>query len=80
MKDGRTVMPDRPKHLSAVASVIRSMRAVLWSFFGVRKGKEHERDFASLNPLHVIIAGFVCAAVFIGILLVVVHFVTQPSI
>ncbi|MCG1019490.1 MULTISPECIES: DUF2970 domain-containing protein [Burkholderiaceae] len=74
-------MSDRPRDLKAgaVARFTQSIRAVLWSFFGVRKGKDHERDLASLNPLHVIVAGVVCAAMFIGILLVVVHWVTQPT-
>jgi hypothetical protein len=72
-------MPNRQQDAKPgfVSSFMKSVRAVLWSFFGVRKGKDHERDLASLNPLHVVVAGFVCMAVFIAILLTVVHLVTR---
>ena len=29
----------------------RSMVAVAWAMLGVRKGKEYEKDFASITPL-----------------------------
>jgi hypothetical protein len=32
------------------------MKAVFWSFFGVRKRRDYEDDAANLNPVHVIIA------------------------
>ena len=54
----------------------QSMRAVFWSFFGVRKRRDLERDVARLNPIHVVIAAFLMMAVFIGLLITVVHFVT----
>jgi hypothetical protein len=52
-----------------------TMRAVFWSFFGVRKGQDYERDAANLNPVYVIIGGLIGALVFIGILLLVVRMV-----
>jgi hypothetical protein len=65
-------MSDAPK-----ASFGKSMKAVMWSFFGVRKGRDRERDFAQLNPVHVVIAALLCMAIFIGVLLTVVHLVTR---
>jgi hypothetical protein len=53
----------------------QSMRAVFWSFFGVRKRRDLEADATQLNPLHVIVAALIGAAVFIGILIVVVRLV-----
>jgi hypothetical protein len=50
---------------------------VLWSFFGVRRRSDHERDAARLNPLHVIIAGLIAAAVFVFTLIMVVRAVTS---
>lgn len=44
----------------------RSMVAVAWAMLGVRKGKEYEKDFASITPLHVIAMGLV--AIFILVL------------
>lgn len=51
------------------------MSAVFWSFFGVRKKSAYEKDAAHLNPVHVIIAGVIGAALFVLALVVVVHFV-----
>lgn len=53
----------------------QSMKAVAWSFFGVRKGSDYEKDVSQLNPVHVVIAGVIAAAVFIGVLIAVVHWV-----
>ena len=49
------------------------MKAVFWSFFGVRKGRDHDRDMAQLNPVHVIIAGLLATALFIFVLLMIVR-------
>ena len=56
-------------------SFLRTFQAVAWSFFGVRKGAEYEKDVAQLNPLHVIVAGVIAAALFVVALVLVVRFV-----
>jgi len=53
----------------------QTVRAVLWSFFGVRRRSDYERDAAQLNPVAVIIAGVMAAALFVALLLVVVNLV-----
>ncbi len=65
----------RPDRRSA--SFMATMKAVLWSFFGVRRKSDYERDAAQLNPVHVLIAGVLGAAVFIGFLMVVVRIVVS---
>lgn len=50
-----------------------TMKAVFWSFFGVRKRKHYEEDAAQLNPVYLVIAGLIGAAAFIGILVMVVR-------
>ncbi len=57
------------------ASFLATMKAVLWSFFGVRKHSDYENDAAQLNPLHVIIAGIIGAAIFVAVLIVIVKIV-----
>lgn len=57
------------------AGFFRTIKAVAWSFFGVRRGRDHEADFASLNPVHVIIAGVGMAVVFILTLVTLVRWV-----
>jgi hypothetical protein len=51
------------------------MRAVLWSFFGVRKRRDLEADATQLNPLHVVAAALIAAAILIGVLILVVRVV-----
>lgn len=55
------------------ASFGATMKAVFWSFFGVRKGRDHARDVATLNPVHVIIAALIGVAIFIGVLVMLVR-------
>ena len=62
---------DKP-HLRK-ASFLATMKAVFWSFFGVRKRKDYESDAASLNPVHVIIAGLIGVAIFIGLIMLAVQ-------
>ena len=51
----------------------QSMRAGLWSLFGVRKRRDLEADAAQLNPLHVIAAALIATAILIGVLILVVR-------
>jgi hypothetical protein len=62
------------------ASFMQTMRAVAWSFFGVRKSAEHEKDVAQLNPVHVIIAALIGVAVFITTLVLVVRWVLSSGV
>jgi len=55
------------------ASFLTTLRAVLWSFFGVRRRSEYEKDAARLNPVHVIIVGVLAAALFVMTLLLIVR-------
>jgi len=66
--------------VSRRASPLRTLKAVAWSFFGVRKSSEHERDVEQLNPLHVIVAGIVAAAVFVGALVALVSWIISSGV
>jgi hypothetical protein len=56
-------------------SFVQTMKAVAWSFFGVRKGSDYEKDVSQLNPVHVVVAGVIGAALFIILLLLLVNWV-----
>ena len=56
-------------------SFLGTMKAVAWSFFGVRKAADYERDVGQLNPVHVVIAGVLGAALFVVVLILLVRFV-----
>jgi hypothetical protein len=55
------------------------LKAVFWSFFGVRKRKDLERDMTQINPIHLAIAAVLCALVFVGIVVVVVQLVIRGA-
>jgi hypothetical protein len=61
-------------------SLGRTLLAVFWSFFGVRKSRDLERDVGELNPLHIVIAGVIAAAVFVAVLVALVHWVIGSGV
>jgi hypothetical protein len=62
---------DEPGKQERKASFGATMKAVFWSFFGVRKRKDYEHDAANLNPVHLIIAALIGLVIFIGVLVTV---------
>ena len=38
-------------------SLLQTLRAVAWSFLGIRRSDGYAQDVSKLNPVHVIIAG-----------------------
>lgn len=65
-------MDDLKKSAERKLSFGATVKAVFWSFFGVRKRSDYEKDAQQLNPVHVIIAGLIGAAIFIATLLLIV--------
>jgi hypothetical protein len=65
-------MSELKKASERKASFGATMKAVFWSFFGIRKRSDYEKDSASLNPVHVIIAALIGVALFIGALVMLV--------
>lgn len=54
-----------------------SMKAVIWSFVGLRRKSDFDQDGAKLNPFHVVIAALIGVALFIGLLITIVKFVVS---
>jgi len=65
-------MDELKKASQRKASFGATMKAVFWSFFGVRKRRDYESDAQQLNPVHVIIAGIIGAVIFVVTLLLIV--------
>ena len=55
--------------------MLQAARAVFWSFFGVRKRTDYDRDAVQLTLGQVIAAGVLGAVLFIATLLGVVYWV-----
>lgn len=66
-------MDDLKKASQRKTSFGATLKAVFWSFFGVRKKSDYEKDTQQLNPVHVIIAGVLGAAIFVATLLLIVR-------
>lgn len=61
-------------------SFIQTMRAVAWSFFGIRRSADHANDVDKLNPVHLVIAGVIGAAVFVTLLVLLVRWVVGSGV
>lgn len=59
-------------------SLWRTVKAVAWGFFGVRKNSDYQEDIAKLTPLQIIAVGFVAVVVFVVGLILLVKFVVAP--
>ena len=57
------------------ASPRQVIKAVFWSFLGIRRKAEYEKDAVSLKPAQVIIAGIFGAIVLVLSLVALVHFI-----
>lgn len=55
------------------ASFWYSLKAVVWSFFGLRRKSDFDNDDARLNPVHIVIAALIAVALFIGLLILAVQ-------
>src|SRR3546814_9443025 len=62
---------DEKREISFFATMI----AIFWSFIGLRRHTDYEKDVTGLNPVYVIVAGLIGAAIFIGVLLTIVNMV-----
>lgn len=71
---------DLKQAVARKGSLRQTFTAVAWSFFGVRRASEYDKDVSQLNPLHVIAAGVVAAALFVALLVVLVKWVVGSGV
>jgi len=62
------------------ATPLQTLRAVAWSFFGVRRAGGLEQDVEKLNPLHLVLAGVTGAVLFVLALLLLVRWVLNSGV
>ena len=56
-------------------SLFRTVKAVMWSFVGLRARGDYEQDVARLNPVHIIVVGLVGVFIFVGSLILLATWV-----
>jgi len=61
--------------MSAVTGWAGTVKAVAWSFLGLRGKHAMERDVQQLKPLQVIAVGLLGVFVFVGALAALVHWI-----
>jgi hypothetical protein len=59
-------------------SLWRTVKAVAWSFVGLRSRGAYEEDVKNLSPVHVVAVGLVGVFVFVGGLVLLVNWVVRP--
>lgn len=57
------------------ATPLQVAKAVFWSFFGIRKRAEYEKDAVRLTLPQVVIAGVIGAAILVLSLIMLVRFI-----
>ena len=72
--------PDTVKPHARKGSFGQTLRAVAWSFLGIRRSAGLEEDVKRLNPIHVIVAGVLGALLFVLLLVALVHWVASPGV
>ena len=61
-------------------SLLQTLRAVTWSFLGIRRSDGYAQDVSKLNPVHVIIAGVVGGLLFVLALVLLVRWVVGSGV
>ena len=61
-------------------SLWATMRAVSWSFVGLRRSSGYEQDVQRLNPVHVIVVGLLAAVLFVLSLVALVRWIVGSGV
>lgn len=72
--------PDRPEAGAEPkrAGFWYTMKAVVWSFVGLRRHSDFNSTDAKLNPFYIVAAALIGVAIFIGLLILAVRFAVSP--
>lgn len=73
--DKKSTTEQAVKPVAKPRSFLATLGAVFWSFAGLRSKQDAEQDATGLNPVYVIVAGLLGAAIFIAVLITVVKLV-----
>ncbi|CAB3836188.1 DUF2970 domain-containing protein [Achromobacter piechaudii] len=61
-------------------SFLRTVRSVLWGFFGVRRGRGYDADIAHNKPGPLIATGLLLAAVLVIVLVLVARWAVKAAV
>jgi len=72
--------PDLREAASRRGSLVQTFKAVAWSFLGIRRSDGYAQDVSRLNPVHVILAGVLAAAAFVGGIWLLVDWIVASGV
>ncbi|MBL8320566.1 MAG: DUF2970 domain-containing protein [Burkholderiaceae bacterium] len=72
--------PETQRVTARKGSLLQTIQAVAWSFLGIRRRADYAKDVAHLNPIHVVVAGIVGAAVFVLALVLLVRWIVGSGV
>jgi hypothetical protein len=75
LEDKTVLEPDNVPVAQRKGSFLGTIKAVAWSFFGIRKNSDYQNDLAKLNPLHIIAVAIVMVMLMVAGLIVLVNWV-----
>ena len=58
-----------------MSSILHTVKAVAWSFIGIRKNSEYQNDLAKLNPLHIVLVALAAVVLIVVGVAVLVHWI-----
>ncbi|ADP13874.1 MULTISPECIES: DUF2970 domain-containing protein [Achromobacter] len=61
-------------------SFLRTVKSVLWGFFGVRRGRGYDADIANNKPAPLILTGLLMAACLVVILVLVARWAVNAAL
>ena len=61
-------------------SFLRTVKSVLWGFFGVRRGRVYDADIAHNKPAPLILTGLLMAACLVVILVLVARWAVNAAL
>jgi Protein of unknown function (DUF2970) len=64
-----------PTGVKRPASIATSMKLVAWSMLGIRSRKGYQDDLSKVNPVHVLLVGFVAVLLLVVSLIGLVNWV-----
>ena len=74
-----TGLSDKPDDTKAVivksASLMHSVKLIAWSLMGIRSRSGYQEDLSRVNPMHVVLVGFVAVLLIVAGLMGLVNWV-----
>ncbi len=80
MNDSQDSLSEFREAVARKGSFWQTVKAVSWSFLGIRQSSAYAHDVQKLNPLHVIVVGILAAILFVLAIVALVQWVVHSGV